>query len=57
LDYVAAVQEELDSGHYENSESVVQWIAWAKDYADRLDPLREGLPLLLQFDDFNSWEL
>lgn len=57
LDYVAAVQEELDSGHYQNSESVVEWIAWAKDYADRLDPLREGLPLLLQFDDFKSWEL
>lgn len=57
LDYIAAVRQKLDTGQYEETDVVRQWIEWAESYADRLDPLREGLPKLLQFEDFKSWEL
>lgn len=57
LVYVAAVEEKLDTGGYDDSEAVSEWIDWAKGYADRIDPLSEGLPRLLKFEDFDPWEL
>jgi len=55
VELVSAVQSKLDAGKYEDPESVQEWIDWAKDYAERVDPFGKGLPRLLQFDDFNSW--
>ncbi|PCJ61073.1 MAG: hypothetical protein COA65_02320 [Rhodospirillaceae bacterium] len=57
LDYVAAVREKLEAGQSEDPDAVQKWIEWANDYADRLDPLRKDFPKLLQFEDFNAWEL
>lgn len=57
LDYVAAVREKLNAAEYEDSNAVREWIEWAEDYASRLDPLANGLPRLLEFEDFKSWEL
>ena len=56
LDYVAAVEAKLSTDD-EQREAARQWIDWAKGFADRIDPLREGLPRLLHFEDFNPWEL
>lgn len=56
LDYVAAVREKLNTADYQDTEAVEKWIEWAEDYAARLDPLANGLPRLLEFDNFNSWE-
>ncbi|MEQ9145435.1 MAG: hypothetical protein RLO08_13870 [Parvibaculaceae bacterium] len=57
LAFVADVESRLGNGEYENPDAVRAWIAWVHDYSDRLDPLHNGLPSLLQFDDFNRWEL
>lgn len=57
LEFVAAVEAKLNAGDCKDPDAVREWIAWAKDYANRLDPLRDGLPRLLQFQDFKSWEL
>lgn len=57
LDYVAAVEAKLNAGSYEEAEAALEWISWAKDYADRINPLTEGLPRLQKFEDFKPWEL
>lgn len=57
LAYIAAVTAKLNTGNYEGPEEVREWIAWAKGYADRIDPLSDGMPRLLQFEDFDPWEL
>lgn len=57
LEYVAMVEGKLEAVEYEDPEVVREWIKWATDYANRLDPLAKGLPKLLQYEDFNSWEL
>ena len=57
LDYVAAVEAKLNTNDYESEEAVREWISWAKGYADRIDPLFEALPRLLQSEDFGPWEL
>lgn len=57
LDFVAAVEAKLDADDYDEPEAIREWIAWANDYADRIDPLSDGLPRLLQFEDIRSWEL
>lgn len=57
LDFVAAVEAELTADDYGEPDAVREWLAWASGYADRIDPLSQGLPRLLQFEDFHSWEL
>ncbi len=57
LDFVQDVEEKLAVNDYENPERVLEWIEWAKGHACKVDPISEGLPLLLHFDDFNRWEL
>ena len=57
LDYVAAVEAKLDAADYENPDAIKEWTEWAKDYAEKIDPIGKGLPRLLQFDDFHPWEL
>lgn len=57
LEFVSAVEEKLGAGDYEDRDTVQEWIDWAKDNAEREDPLSKGLPRLLQSDDFNMWEL
>jgi len=51
------VEGALATGGYENAPAVQEWISWAKDYADRIDPLSGRLPRLPQIEDFQSWEL
>jgi hypothetical protein len=34
-----------------------EWIEWASNYADNLDPLTDSIPRLSQMEDFPSWEL
>lgn len=57
LDLVAAVEARLSTDHCADAAGVQEWIACARAHADRLDPLSEGLPRLLQVEDFKSWEL
>ncbi|SCA56014.1 conserved hypothetical protein [Candidatus Terasakiella magnetica] len=57
MDFVQDVEEKLATNDYENPERVLEWIEWAKGHALKVDPISEGLPLLLQFNDFNRWEL
>jgi len=57
LDYVSIVKERLVGGNDPDPDATSEWIAWALDYADRIDPLCKGLPRLLQMEDFNEWEL
>lgn len=57
LEFVAAVEAKLNSSGYDEPEPVREWIAWANDYANRIDPLNERLPQLLHLSDFRSWEL
>jgi hypothetical protein len=57
LGYVAAVEAKLNADNCVDEEAVRQWINWAKDYADRIDPLHERLPHLLHFEEFKPWEL
>jgi len=57
VELVALVEAKLETGTYGEQDAVRAWIAWANDYANGIDPLRDGLPHLLQFDDFRSWEL
>ena len=57
LTYIKAVEHEYASGQYQDKEDAKEWIIWAKEYAARLDPLRDGPPKILQYDDFDPWEL
>lgn len=57
LDFVAVVEAKLEADDSQDREEVREWIDWAKGYADRIDPLCKGLPRLLQFENFSSWEL
>ncbi|MEQ8332513.1 hypothetical protein [Nisaea sp.] len=57
LDYITDVEASLFSGNYDNPEAVRQWIKWAQNYAERLDPMSDGPPILLQFENFKPWEL
>ncbi|MPZ51093.1 MAG: hypothetical protein GEU75_17645 [Dehalococcoidia bacterium] len=57
LQLVAEVEEKLAASDASELEEATQWIEWAKSYAARLDPIREDLPRLLTFDDFEPWEL
>lgn len=57
LELVEAVEMKLGTCGGEDPAKVRGWIDWAKRYADQIDPLRVGLPKLLQLEDFKSWEL
>lgn len=57
LAFVAAVEAQLEKHEYENPEKIKEWTEWARAYADRLNPISDGLPSLLHFEDFKSWEL
>lgn len=57
LAYVAAVEAALTNPSIENPEAVQEWVDWARRYGEKLDPLSEELPQLLQFKDFDVWQL
>tara|TARA_R110000868_G_scaffold198069_2_gene444355 strand:+ start:11850 stop:13067 length:1218 start_codon:yes stop_codon:yes gene_type:complete len=57
LEFVAAVEAKFEAGSYDDPDAVREWIVWARRYADRIDPLSDGLPKLLQREDFSEWEL
>ena len=57
LGFVVAVEAKFESGSYADPDAVREWIDWARRYADRIDPLSDGLPKLLQREDFSEWEL
>lgn len=57
LAFIFAVEEQFEKYEYENPEKIKEWIEWAKAYAKILNPISNGLPSLLHFEDFQSWEL
>lgn len=48
--YIAAVKDRLLPAS-EHETAIREWIAWAEGYVSRLDPLSEGLPILLSEED------
>lgn len=57
LEYVSLVEARLQASDVEDPETTKAWIEWAREYADRLDPIQDEFPRLLQAEDFNPWEL
>lgn len=48
--YIAAVKDRLLPGS-EHETAIQEWITWAEGYVSRLDPLSQGLPILLSEED------
>ncbi|PBB45540.1 hypothetical protein CK222_03430 [Mesorhizobium sp. WSM3866] len=48
--YIAAVKDRLLPGS-EHEAAIQEWITWAEGYVSRLDPLSQGLPILLSEED------
>jgi hypothetical protein len=48
-DFVAAVEKEHRNGNavYVNADECESWVTWARDQADRLDPLSHSPPSIL----------
>jgi hypothetical protein len=36
---------------------VKEWLVWVRNYADEIDILSNGLPILQQEEDLKVWEL
>ncbi|RWK85306.1 MAG: hypothetical protein EOR52_27770 [Mesorhizobium sp.] len=48
--YIAAVKDKLTPGS-KHEAAVQEWITWAEGYVSRVDPLSQGLPILLGEED------
>jgi hypothetical protein len=58
--YIKAVEDNYRHQHGEimNGSNIEQWLKWANDQADRIDPLKDSPPSVLdQVSRFSSWEL
>jgi len=54
---ISIVEERFRKGTFEDPEKISEWLNWAKAHVSQIDPFKEGLPRLLQFEDFDEWEL
>jgi hypothetical protein len=42
--FINEVKQRAKSGGAAELEDIQEWLRWARDHADRIDPLRDGLP-------------
>ena len=52
LDYVSAVEAKLETASVKEPDAVREWLAWARSYTDRLDPIADILQRSLRDEDF-----
>lgn len=57
MDFITEVEKRSADQAEEQGGAIEEWVSWAKKYAAHIDPLRERLPTLLQYEDFDPWEL